>query len=151
VNTALRAEISERKRAEDQMKAALEEKVVLLQEVHHRVKNNLQVVSSLLALQAAQTGDSAVADLLTESRNRVRSIALVHEHLYRSGNFAGIHLAPHIEDLCEYLFHSYEVDRSRLTLHAQIDDVALDLDRAVPCSLIINELVTNALKHAFPA
>jgi len=148
--TDLRQENSERKQAEEKLKASLAEKDVLLKEVHHRVKNNLQLISSLLNLQAARIEDPAVAELFAESRNRVRSMALVHENLYRAGNFARISMATHIQNLCAHLTRAYGVHSRRVELATRIGDVHFDLDRAVTCGLIVNELVTNALKHAFP-
>jgi predicted ATPase/two-component sensor histidine kinase len=146
----VRQENSERKRAEEQLQASLQEKEALLKEVHHRVKNNLQLISSLLSLQAARIAEPAVAELFAESRNRVRSMALVHENLYRAGNFARISMATHIQNLCAHLTRAYGMNRRRVEWAIRIGDVQLDLDRAVPCGLIVNELVSNALKHAFP-
>ncbi|MGA2702822.1 MAG: histidine kinase dimerization/phosphoacceptor domain -containing protein [Isosphaeraceae bacterium] len=146
----VRQENSERKRAEEQSQASLEEKEALLKEVHHRVKNNLQLISSLLSLQAARIDEPAVAELFAESRNRVRSMALVHENLYRAGNFARISMATHIQNLCAHLTRAYGMNSRRVELAIRIGNVQLDLDRAVSCGLIVNELVSNALKHAFP-
>jgi PAS domain S-box-containing protein len=143
-------DVTARKQAEDQLRASLQEKEALLKEVHHRVKNNLQIVSSLLSLQARRVKDPAVLDLLRESQNRVRSMALVHEGLYRSGNLARIGFAAHIRSLCGHLFRSYGVDPQRIRLAVEIDPVVLDLDQAIPCGLLVNELVSNALKYAFP-
>jgi PAS domain S-box-containing protein len=143
-------DMTERKLAEEQLRASLREKEALLREVHHRVKNNLQVINSLLALQAYQAPDPAVGELLAESQGRVRTMALVHENLYRAGNFASVPLAAHVEGLCAHLFASYGRAAGRVDLHLRVPDVALDLERAVPCGLIVNELVSNALKHAFP-
>lgn len=130
--------------------AALEEKESLLKEVHHRVKNNLQLISSLLSLQAGQLDDPAVAELFLESRNRVRSMALVHENLYRAGNFARIAMPGHLRNLCGQLVRAYGIDARRIATVVEVDDVLLDLDRAVCCGLIVNELVSNALKYGFP-
>ncbi|WP_051329664.1 AAA family ATPase [Geminicoccus roseus] len=130
--------------------AELEEKEALLKEVHHRVKNNLQLVSSLLSLQASHVDDPAVAELFTDSRNRVRSLALVHENLYRAGNFARIAMDEHIKSLCAHILRAYGSRGQQIELSTRVDDLQLDLDRAVPCGLIVNELVSNALKHAFP-
>jgi PAS domain S-box-containing protein len=146
----LEEDIARRKRAEEQLQASLEEKEALLKEVHHRVKNNLQLISSLLSLQAARIAEPAVAELFAESRNRVRSMALVHENLYRAGNFARISMATHVQNLCAHLARAYGMNSRRVELASRIGDVQLDLDLAVPCSLIVNELVSNALKHAFP-
>jgi predicted ATPase/two-component sensor histidine kinase len=130
--------------------ASLEEKESLLKEVHHRVKNNLQLITSLLNLQAARAADPAVSELFEDSRNRVRSMALVHENLYRAGNLARISMALHVHSLCTQLFRSYAMHQQRITLSKHIDDIQLDLDRAISCGLLVNELVSNALKHAFP-
>jgi PAS domain S-box-containing protein len=142
-------DVTERRRAEQQLRASLREKEVLLREVHHRVKNNLQLITSLLALQAGQMRDSAIAGALTESQHRVRAMALVHENLYRSSDLATIHLAEHVEAICAQLYRSYGTDPNRIALDLRVADVALDLDRSMRCGLIINELVSNALKHAF--
>ena len=130
--------------------ASLEEKEALLKEVHHRVKNNLQLITSLLNLQAARVTDPTVATLFAESRDRVRSMALVHENLYRLGNFARVPMKPHLESVCGQLFRAYAPTTGQIVLQLDIDEVQLDLDRAVACGLIVNELVSNALKHAFP-
>lgn len=130
--------------------ASLEEKESLLKEVHHRVKNNLQLITSLLNLQAARAADPAVSELFEDSRNRVRSMALVHENLYRAGNLARVSMGPHLRSLCAQLFRSYATDQLRITFSPDIDDIQLDLDRAISCGLVVNELVSNALKHAFP-
>lgn len=130
--------------------AWLEQKQALLKEIHHRVKNNLQLVSSLLNLQAARIKDPAVAELLADSRNRVRSMALVHENLYRAGDFSRIPMASHIKSLCAQLIRAYHVPEQRVELLVDAGELQLDMSRAVTCGLIINELVSNALKHAFP-
>ena len=131
------------------MQRSVEEREALLREVHHRVKNNLQLVSSLLSLQGARTTDREVAELFADSRNRVRSMALVHENLYRAGNFSRIPMAAHIQRLCAHLRGAYAMQSSRVELVLRVSDLHLDMDRAVSCGLIVNELVSNALKHAF--
>src|SRR3954462_12820874 len=146
----LEEDIARRKRAEEQLQASLGGQEALLKEGPHRVKNTLQLISSLLSLQASRIAEPAVAELFAESRNRVRSMALVHENLYRAGNFARISMATHIQNLCAHLIRAYGMNSRRIELAIQISDVQLDLDRAVPCGLIVNELVSNALKHAFP-
>ncbi|HEY6877307.1 MAG TPA: histidine kinase dimerization/phosphoacceptor domain -containing protein, partial [Polyangiales bacterium] len=130
--------------------ASLEEKEALLKEVHHRVKNNLQLISSMLNLQASRIKDPAVAELLADSRNRVRSMALVHENLYRAGNFSKIPMASHLKTLCAQLMRAYGDPAQRVVLAVEVDELQLDMSRAVSCGLIVNELVSNALKHAFP-
>lgn len=142
-------DITQGNTARERLQASLDEKEVLLKEVHHRVKNNLQLISSLLSLQASRIADPATASLFADSRNRVRSMAMVHENLYRAGNFAEIAMQAHIESLCAQLDRAYGL--SGVEIVADSDNVALDLDRAVSCGLIVNELVSNALKHAFPA
>ena len=129
--------------------ATLAEKESLLTEVHHRVKNNLQLISSLLNLQASRIKDPAVAELFADSRNRVRSMALVHENLYRAGNFAKIPMASHLRALCAELARSYLSPARRVELTVEVGDLHLDMNRAIACGLIVNELVSNALKHAF--
>ncbi len=133
--------------ARNRLQASLNEKDALLKEVHHRVKNNLQLISSLLNLQASRITDPATASLFVDSRNRVRSMALVHENLYRAGSFAGIAIKQHILSLCTHLRRAYGT--SGIDVVADSDDITLDLDRAISCGLIINELVSNAFKHAF--
>ena len=143
-------DITERKRTEQAIRASLEEKTVLLKEVHHRVKNNLQIVVSLLNLQAVRVKNPAALDTLQETGNRVRSMALLHETLYRSQNLAQVNFASYIESICGHLFRSYGPKMARVKLERRMEEVSIDLDQAVACGLIINELVSNALKHAFP-
>lgn len=143
-------DITERKRAEDQIKASLTEKEMLLKEIHHRVKNNLQVVSSLLYMQSEYIQDPQSREMLKESQERVKSMALVHEQLYQSKDLARIDFAEYIRDLATDLFRSYGVNPDAITLKINVDDVLLGVDTAIPCALIVNELVSNSLKHAFP-
>ena len=143
-------DISEQVQTEAQIKASLREKEVLLREIHHRVKNNMQVISSLLALQAGYTSDETANQMFRESQNRIRSMALVHELLYQSDDLAKIDFVEYVHKLTRHLLHSYLADVSRITLSIVSDPVFLDVDMAVPCGLIINELISNALKHAFP-
>ena len=143
-------DITDRKRTEEAIRASLEEKTVLLKEVHHRVKNNLQIVVSLLNLQAVRVKNPAALDTLQETGNRVRSMALLHETLYRSQNLAHVNFASYIESICNHLFYSYGPKSARVKLERHMEEVSIDLDQAVACGLIINELVSNALKHAFP-
>jgi PAS domain S-box-containing protein len=142
-------DISERKRVEEQIKASLQEKEVLLKEIHHRVKNNLQVISSLLYLQSKKIKDPAAFEMFTESQNRVKSMGLIHEKLYQSRDLAHINFADYIRQLTRYLFRSYRLKR-QVTLQINADEIFLTAETAIPCALIINELLSNALKHAFP-
>jgi PAS domain S-box-containing protein len=143
-------DITLRKQTERQIQESLREKEVLLQEIHHRVKNNLQVISSLLDLQSQQLKEPTLQEIFRESRNRVKSMALVHENLYGAKNFARVNFTQYIETLVRDLFLVYGVDANQIALELQLDDVTLSIDTAIPCGLIINELVSNALKHAFP-
>ncbi len=143
-------DITARKEAEQALRGSLEEKVALLKEVHHRVKNNLQVVASLLGLQATRSVNQQVVDVLQDTRNRVRSMAMLHEALYRSENLARINFAGYIKDLCGQLLLSYGPVAARVRLENHVARIALPLEHAVPCGLIASELVSNALKHGFP-
>lgn len=143
-------EITERKRVEEQIKASLREKEVLLQEIHHRVKNNLQIIDGLLQMQYRRTTDLNAAAILLESQHRVKSIALVHEKLYRSEDLGHIDFSDYVRSLVSNLIESYQASSSRITVLIQIRDISLDIDQAIPCGLIMNELVSNALKYAFP-
>lgn len=142
-------DISDRKKAEEQIKASLKEKEVLLREIHHRVKNNLQVISSLLSLQSEHIKDDQYADMFEDSQNRIRSMALIHETLYESENLAHIDLVEYITRLVHELIRSYRA-ADRIKVSIKVEDVSLGIDAAIPCGLIISELVTNSLKHAFP-
>jgi PAS domain S-box-containing protein len=147
---AIVRDVTERKRAEDALRDSLEEKVALLKEVHHRVKNNLQIVASLLDLQANRTENGQVVDVLQDTRNRVKSMALLHETLYRSGNLARINFATYLKDLGGQLLQSFAHVAGRITLEYDVATLTLPLEQAIPCGLIVGELVSNALKHAFP-
>lgn len=150
VMVAVQQDITVQKQTQDQLKASLKEKEVLLKEIHHRVKNNLQIVSSLLQMQSRRTTDEDVALVLQDSQNRIASIALVHEKLYRSENLAQIDFAQYVPDLITHLFDSYNISSSQVRMSYQVEDIALAIDTAIPCGLILNELVSNALKYAFP-
>ncbi len=143
-------DITEQVQVEEQIKSSLREKEVLLQEIHHRVKNNLQIISSLIALQAGYTNDEQVHQMFRESQSRIRSMALIHEQLYRSHDLARIDFSRYIDELTSNLMHSYQKTIGRIRLQVHSDPIYLDIDTAIPCGLIINELVSNALKHAFP-
>ena len=143
-------DITERKIAMDALRDSLEEKVALLNEVHHRVKNNLQVVMSLLSLQETHTSNPAAAAVLQDIRHRVHSMSLLHETLYRSGNLARINFAAYTEELCRRLHLSFGARAMRIRLVNRVEKIGIPLEQSVPCGLIINELLSNALKHAFP-
>ena len=143
-------DITDIKVAENKIKASLEEKGLLLQEIHHRVKNNLQIISSLLSLQSRYVKDKEDLELFKESQSRVRSMAFIHEQLYQSSDFTSIEFGIYVQNLINYLSHSYSIDQSYIKFQLDIDDISLDINTAIPCGLIINELVTNSLKYAFP-
>ncbi|MBW4527831.1 MAG: PAS domain S-box protein [Phormidium tanganyikae FI6-MK23] len=143
-------DISDRKWAEDQIRASLQEKEVMLKEIHHRVKNNLQVVSSLLKLQAGYIQDKRIIEVFKESQNRVSAMALIHEKLYQSEDLAKTNFSEYIHSLTTALFRSYSANSRSIQLHLNVQDVRLSIDTAIPCGLIINELVSNSLKYAFP-
>jgi PAS domain S-box-containing protein len=150
VFVAIQQDITQQKQADDKIRASLQEKEVLLQEIHHRVKNNLGIVSGLLQMQCRRTQDAQATAILRDSQNRIASIALVHEKLYRSEELADIDFAQYIPDLTTHLFDSYNVSSNQIKLIIQVENASLDIETAIPCGLIINELVSNALKYAFP-
>lgn len=145
-------DITERRRAQQRLEDALLEKTVLLNEVHHRVKNNLQVVTSLLNLQADYAADERVRAILNESCGRVRAMALTHQLLYERKDFSRLDLGDYLDRLVQSVRATYRAagDRVRLRLETPPQGVQLDLERTVPCGLLVNELVTNSFKHAFP-
>ncbi len=143
-------DISQRKLMEQRLRASLREKELLLREVHHRVKNNLQVISSLLDLQSEHTRDPQHLAFVKDSRNRIRSMALIHEQLYRADDLGEIHLRPYLEELVGHLFRSFGIEPGRVALRSRLEELTIDLDRAIACGLILSELVSNSLKHAFP-
>lgn len=144
-------DILKRRQAEASMRKSLIEKESLLKEVHHRVKNNLQIISSLLNLQSGSIKDQRVLDIFKESQNRVRLMALIHEKLYQSDDLGKINLKEYVQSLSYNLLRSYEVAQGDIQLVVESDEIALETDTAVSCGLIINELVSNSLKYAFPS
>jgi ligand-binding sensor domain-containing protein/two-component sensor histidine kinase len=149
-NKDLQREITERKRAEGITKEALNEREVLLKEIHHRVKNNMQIISSLLRLQSTHFKDEKVTDMFKASQSRIRSMALIHESLYRSKDLARIDFSDYIEKLTAHLFSVYRTETRAVRLKHEVRDIHININKAIPCGLIINELVSNSLKHAFP-
>jgi len=143
-------DITERRRAEEMLQASLREKEALLREIHHRVKNNLQVTSSLLRLQAGTITDPKQREVFASTQHRIRSMALVHEKLYQSTNLSRIDFREYIAALADLLFKSAAPERTPIAFRLEGDQVFLSIDTAVPCGLIVNELLSNALKHAFP-
>ena len=144
-------DITARKQAEDRIKAALREKEVLLAEIHHRVKNNLQIVSSMLNFQTFYTNDEQILDILRDCQRRVHSMALIHAQLYRAADLAQIDFGGYVENLASELFAAYRTNAQHIALKIEIDDVFFEVKQAIPCGLLINELMSNALKYAFPA
>lgn len=142
-------DITDQKAAEENIRQSLKEKEVLLKEVHHRVKNNLQVISSILNLQSSYVKDKKSLDLLLESQNRIKSMAFVHESLYQTKDFSNINFSSYVENICSNLVHSYSNPDNPPELTMNLDSIQLNLDTAIPCGLIINELISNALKYAF--
>jgi PAS domain S-box-containing protein len=143
-------DISELKNAEDRIFASLKEKEVLLQEIHHRVKNNMQIISSLLSLQANHTGSDEASEILKESRGRVKSMAMIHEKLYHSHNLSRLNMDEYLNNLVKDILSSYSGVSSRVTANVDVKDIYLNIDTALPMGLIVNELVSNCIKHAFP-
>jgi len=140
----------ERKRVEEQLNSSLKEKEVLLKEIHHRVKNNMQVISSLLNLQSGRIKSQDILEMFKESQDRIRSMSLIHERLYQSEDLARIDFSHYIQNLAKHLFQSYRIDPEAVVLQTDVRDVSLDINKAIPCGLIINELISNSLKYAFP-
>jgi two-component sensor histidine kinase len=143
-------DMTDRKKAEAQIQKDLKEKEVLLKEIHHRVKNNLQIISSLLGLQARYIQDEKFLNIFKECQNRVRSMALVHEKLYQARDLAIIDFQEYVDFLIRGLYRSYGVSPEHIPYKIHVEDITIAIDLAVPCGLIINELVSNALKYAFP-
>ncbi|MBW7895518.1 MAG: PAS domain-containing protein [Opitutaceae bacterium] len=149
VMAGIHLDITERKQAEAAVRASLREKEALLKEVHHRVKNNLQVITSLLRLEAARHAEPQVKDVLREMQGRIRSMALLHETVYRADNVARVNLSIYLRQLTTQLFRAQNSPGERVRLKLDLTPVTVELDQAIPCGLIVNELVTNSLKHGF--
>jgi PAS domain S-box-containing protein len=143
-------DMTERKQMEEALRLSLQEKEVLLKEIHHRVKNNMQIVSSILNLQAGSVKDPAALECLRGSQSRIRSMALVHEKLYRSSDFSRIDFGEYVRSLVTALFQSCRTDSNQVRLDFKAEAVFLDINTAIPCGLVTNELIVNALKYAFP-
>ncbi|MGD8308454.1 MAG: histidine kinase dimerization/phosphoacceptor domain -containing protein, partial [Chromatiales bacterium] len=150
VNRALETEVSERIQAEQRISRTLGEKEVLLREIHHRVKNNLQVVYSLLSLQSRDCEDSRIMDLLEDSRQRVKTMAIVHETLYDSPELGRVSAQAFVSNIADNMLSVFHPERAGIRIEVDVDPIDLNLDQAVPAGLIINELVTNSIKYAYP-
>jgi PAS domain S-box-containing protein len=148
--TGIVQDITNRKRVEEELRQALQEKEILLRELYHRTKNNMQVIDSMLQLQAAYTDDDHLQVVFEEMRNRIRSMALVHERLYQSQSLSRIDLGRYIVDLAALAIGSYQVRPNRIAIDLDVEEVWVSIDSAIPCGLIVNELLSNAFKHAFP-
>ncbi len=142
--------VTERKQAERDLQAALKEKEVLLREIHHRVKNNLQIMSSLLSLEQKHIEDPVARSKFRETQSRIKTMSLLHDALYRSQDLSQVDLAQYIGRITNTLFAAYDASRNGIALHIGIPEAFTNLDTAIPCGLIVNELVSNALKYAFP-
>ena len=156
-NEALQDEIGERTLVEEKLRTSLEEqeillgeKETLLQEIHHRVKNNLQVIASLIDLQARAFGEGEIRDLFVESSNRVRSMGLIHEMMYQFQQLTQVDLRSYIEALANELMEAYRIEPGRIGLQVDAEEVVLNVEVGIPCGLILNELISNALKHGYP-
>lgn len=137
-------------RSEQAIRQSLKEKEVLLQEVHHRVKNNLQMIWSLINMQVRQIHDDSARSALEECQRRVQAIALIHEQLYQSRNYARVPFSEYTRSLAANIFQATGVSPANVSLAIAVEDISLPVDKAIPCGLVLNELITNALKHAFP-
>lgn len=149
-STSIIRDITERKKAEKQLKKSLKEKEMLLKEIHHRVKNNLMVISSLLNLQSKYIKDKESLNIFRESQNRAQSMALIHERLYRSTDLKRIDFGEYIRTLALDLYHSYVIDPNKIQLKFDVEEIMLDINTTIPLGLIVNELVSNSMKHGFP-
>lgn len=144
-------DVTARRQAEEAMALALKEKERLLKEVHHRVKNNLQIITSLLRIETTRAAESATKQVLKDMQARILAMALLHETLYKSGNFGRVELGAYLQQLAQQFFRAQALTSGPVELQLAIEPVEVDIDQAIPCGLIVNELLTNALKHAFPS
>jgi len=147
----LALDVTDRIKAEKELQASLNEKELMLKEIHHRVKNNLQIISSLLTLQSESLKDQTAKEYFADSQNRIKSMAIIHEKLYQTRDFANIDIKEYVNNLVLSLFRAYNITSSQIEVEVDITNISLDVDTAIPCGLIINELVSNSLKYAFPA
>ena len=147
---AIYIDITDRIKMEERLKASLKEKEMLLGEIHHRVKNNMQIMASLFRLQSSQAKDKSIREFFNVGQNRIKSMALIHESLYRSPDLARIDFSDYIKKITTHLLAMYSIEGKKVKLTTEVENVYLDINRAIPCGLIINELVSNALKYAFP-
>jgi len=150
LSLSIARDITERKKMEKEIQISLEEKEMLLREIHHRVKNNLMIISSLLNLQSRYIKDKEVLDVFKDSQNRARSMALIHDRLYHSSHLKSIDIGDYIQTLAGDLFRTYVTDSERISLNFDVEDVMMDINTMIPLGLIVNELLSNCLKHAFP-
>jgi PAS domain S-box-containing protein len=147
---AIVRDITESRKAEERIRRSLHEKEILLKEIHHRVKNNMQIISSFISLQMQYLPEGTQREMFLEIQTRVRAMSLVHEKLYQSSDLAEINLRDYLSSLKDYIWNSYSDRKDRASIVSDIDDITIDLDRAIPTGLIVNELLTNAIKYAFP-
>jgi PAS domain S-box-containing protein len=147
---SIREDITSRKLMEEMLKISLKEKEVLIREIYHRTKNNMQVISSLLGLKAALIDDDQIKNLLQDMKDRIQTIAMVHQKLYQSQNLSRINLKDYISDLANLIVTSHSNDPDKISLVMDLESINIELDIAVPCGLIINELLSNSIKYAFP-
>jgi PAS domain S-box-containing protein len=150
LSLSIARDITERKKMEEKLQISLEEKEMLLREIHHRVKNNLMIISSLLNLQSRYIKDKEVLDVFKDSQNRARSMALIHDRLYQSSHLKSIDIGDYIRTLASALFRTYATDFDRINLNFNVEEVMIDINTMIPVGLIVNELLSNCLKHAFP-
>ena len=148
-NKDLQDQLNKKEIIEKEIRSSLSEKELLLQEIHHRAKNNLQIISSLLSLQENKTDDENYKRLIDSSIRRIESMAIIHDKLYRSKNLSDVNLYKYIESLTKALVTGFGINRNTFELEIEVNNTSLDLQFAVPCGLIINELISNSFKHAF--